>query len=184
MPGWPAASENRSGSAVQSEEDEVEDPPPYGNEDPWEDDWDWEGPEEPQVTCRDAIERLRSLIQGRTDVRIDWNGQRGLPRDDARIVFTATAWAEELRVRFRSATQLDEFTRIISSAALLADRRAIWYPSEQVITARLVGGSAPAASGEPAIDIPGIVGSERLAVPTATRQRSHSVEAGGSFARS
>ena len=60
----------------------MEDLPPYGDEDPWEDDWDWDWAEEPQVTYRDAIERLRSLIQGRTDVRIDWNGQRGLPRDD------------------------------------------------------------------------------------------------------
>jgi hypothetical protein len=34
---------------------------------------------------------------------------------------------------------LEEFTRIINSAALLADRHAICYPSEQVITARLVG---------------------------------------------
>lgn len=55
------------------------------DEDPWEYDWEW--PEEPQVTYRQAIERLRGMIQGRADVRIDWNGQRGLPRDDARIVF-------------------------------------------------------------------------------------------------
>ena len=113
------------------------DMPPYGDEDPWEDDWDWA--EEPQVTYRGAIERLHSLIRGRTDVRIDWNGQRGLPRDDARVVFASATGAGELRVRFRSATQLEEFTRIISSTTLLADRHAIWYPSEQVITARLVG---------------------------------------------
>lgn len=42
-------------------------------------------------------------------------------------------------MRFRSATQLDEFTRIINSARLLADRHALWYASEQVIRARLVG---------------------------------------------
>jgi hypothetical protein len=81
----------------------------------------------------------RSLIEGRTDVRIDWNGQRGRPRDDARVVFTGTAGAGDLRVRFRSATQLEEFTRIISLTALLTDRHAIWYPSEQMITARLDG---------------------------------------------
>jgi len=39
--------------------DEVEDVPSYG-EDPWVDDWDWEWPEEPQITYRDAIARLRS----------------------------------------------------------------------------------------------------------------------------
>ena len=57
------------------QEDEVEDGTPY-DEDPWEDDWDWEWPEEPQITYREAIDRLRSLIQGRADVRIDWGGQR------------------------------------------------------------------------------------------------------------
>src|ERR1700678_1216612 len=119
-------------------EDEVEDVPPY-DEDPWEDDWDWEWPEEPQLTYRDAIERLRNLIQGRTDVLIDWNGQRGLPRDDARVVFTGATGTGDHRVRFRSATQLDGFTRIIGSATLLADRHAVWYPNEQEITARLVG---------------------------------------------
>jgi len=111
---------------------------PY-DEDPWEDDWDWDWPEEPQVTYREAIERLRGLIQGRADVRIEWNGQRGLPRDDARVVFTGATGAGELRVRFRSASQLGEFERIIGSATLLTARHAIWYPSEQVITARLVG---------------------------------------------
>jgi hypothetical protein len=111
---------------------------PY-DEDPWEDEWDWEWPEEPQVTYRDAIERLRSLVQGRTDVRIDWAGQRNLPRDDARVVFAGPNVTGELRVRFRSATQVDDFTRIIGSATLLADRHAVWYPSEQVITARLIG---------------------------------------------
>ncbi len=109
------------------------------NEDPWEDDWDWEWPEEPQVTYRDAIERLRSTIQGRADVRIDWNGLRGLPRDDARVVFTGTTSNRELRVRFRSATQLDDFMRIIDAATLLPDRHALWYARDQVITARLVG---------------------------------------------
>jgi len=109
------------------------------DEDPWEDDWDWEWPEEPQVTYREAIDRLRTIIQGRADVRIDWNGQRGLPRDDARVVFTGATQNRDLRVRFRSATQLGELTRIINSATLLADRHALWYASEQVITARLVG---------------------------------------------
>ncbi len=116
----------------------MEEASPY-DEDSWEDDWDWEWPEEPQITYREAVERLRNLIQGRADVRIDWDGLRTLPRDDARVVFSGAAGASELRVRLRSATQLDDFTRIIERAVLLADRRAIWYPNERVITARLVG---------------------------------------------
>jgi hypothetical protein len=116
----------------------VEDVPHY-DEVPWDDDWDWEWPEEPQVTYRDAIDRLRSLIRGRADVRIEWNGQRGHPREDAKVVFTEVTGTDELRVWFRSATQLDAFTRIIGSAALLADRHAVWYPSDHVIRARLIG---------------------------------------------
>jgi hypothetical protein len=116
----------------------MEDGPPY-EEDPWEDDWDWDWPEEPQVTYRDAIDQLRILIRGRADVRIEWNGHRGVPRDDARVVFTGATGTSELRVRFRSATELDDFTRIIGSVTLLADRHGVWYPSEQVIAARLVG---------------------------------------------
>jgi hypothetical protein len=77
----------------------VENEPPYA-EDPWEDDWDWEWPEEPAVTYRDAVDQLRSLVQARADVRIEWNGLRGLPRDEARVVFTGAASTGELRVRF------------------------------------------------------------------------------------
>ena len=109
------------------------------DDDLWDDDWDWEEPDEPQVTYRQAIERLRSLTQGRADVRIDWDGRRNLPRDDARIIFTGGSETQELRVRFASAAQLGEFTRIINSATLLADRHALWYASDHLITARLVG---------------------------------------------
>ena len=116
----------------------MEDISPY-DEDPWDDDWDLEWPEEPQITYREAIDRLRSLIQGRADVRIDWDGHRGLPRDDARIVFTGATGTGDLRVRFRSAAQLDDFTRIIRTATVLANRHAAWYPSDHLVTARLVG---------------------------------------------
>ena len=54
-------------------------------------------------------------------------------------MFSGTAGTSELRVRFRSATQLADFVRIMDRATLLADRHAIWYPNERVITARLVG---------------------------------------------
>jgi hypothetical protein len=54
-------------------------------------------------------------------------------------VFTGATGTGELRVRFRSASQLDDFTRIIDSASLLASRHAVWYPRDQVIMARLVG---------------------------------------------
>jgi hypothetical protein len=131
-------SQLRQADGQRQREVQVEDESPY-DEDPWEDDWDWEWPEEPPITYREAVERLGSLTQGRADVRIEWGGLRTLPRDDARVVFSGAAGTSELRVRFRSATQLDDFVRIIDRATLLADRHAIWYPNERVITARLVG---------------------------------------------
>ena len=117
----------------------MEDVSPY-DEDSWYDDgWDWEWSTEPEITYRDAIGRLRTLIQGRADVRIEWNEGRRGPRDDARIVFTGATGTGELRVRVRSASQLDDFTRIIDSVSLLVDHHAVWYLRDQVITARLVG---------------------------------------------
>lgn len=101
---------------------------------PWDDDWDWDETAEPAITYREAIEQLRSLCNGRADVRIDWNGKR-----DACIVFTGTAGTREHRVRFESANQLDGLTRLISSATLLADCHALWFPGDRVIIARLVG---------------------------------------------
>jgi hypothetical protein len=120
-------------------EDQVEDISPYDEDSWYDDEWDWEWSEEPAITYRQAIEQLRSLIQTRADVRIDWDEGRRGPRDDARIVFTGATGTAELWVRFRSASQLNDFTRIINSASLLADRHALWYPHEQVITARLLG---------------------------------------------
>src|SRR5258708_3232400 len=90
------------------------------------------------MTYRDAVDRSRSLIQGRADVRIDWDGRRG-PRDDARIIFTKVPRTGELRVRFRSTSQLLGFTRIIASERLLVDHHGVWYPCNKVITAPLVG---------------------------------------------
>lgn len=104
-----------------------------------EDTWDWDWPEDPQVTYRDAITQLSTLAQERNDVRVEWNGKRALPRDDARVVFTGSAASGEIRVRVRSATQLSDFSQLIKSATPLADSIGIWYPEEQIIVARLVG---------------------------------------------
>jgi hypothetical protein len=106
---------------------------------PWEDeDWDWGWSAEPVTTYREAVDQLRVLMQGRADVRIDWDGQRG-PKGDARIVFTGAPGNWELRARLRSATQLSDYTKVIESATLLPDRHALWYPGVRMITARLVG---------------------------------------------
>jgi hypothetical protein len=105
----------------------------------YDDEWDWEEPDEPAITYREAITQLQSLIhtQKRTDVHIDWEaGARG-PKGDARIVFTdGTA---ERRLRFGSSSQLTDFTRIITTAVLIEDRHALWYLDRQLITARLIG---------------------------------------------
>lgn len=111
---------------------------PY-EEDSWFDEWDWESSTEPAITYKDAISRLQALIQGRADVRVEWEaGGRG-PRDDARIVFAAATGTRELRVRVRSASQFDDFSRIVGSVSLLVDHHAAWYPGDQLIKARLVG---------------------------------------------
>ncbi|MFB7738503.1 hypothetical protein ACFC08_29800 [Streptomyces sp. NPDC056112] len=112
----------------------MEDISPY-EEGLWEDDLDEEWFTEPPVTYREAVESLQNLVRGRTDVHIDWNGNRG-PQHDARVVFTG---AGGLRVRLRSAGQLDDFTRVLRSGTLLPSRHAVWYPQESVIRARLVG---------------------------------------------
>ncbi|MET8813552.1 hypothetical protein ABZW47_16255 [Streptomyces sp. NPDC004549] len=104
-------------------------------EDNWEDDLDEEWFTEPLVTYREAVESLQNLVCGRTDVHIDWNGQRG-PQHDARVVFTG---AGGLRVRLRSAAQLDGFTRLLRAGILLPSHHAVWYPQEGVVRARLVG---------------------------------------------
>jgi hypothetical protein len=111
---------------------------PLYDEDPWYDDeWDWEQSTEPEVTYREAITQLQNLIKDRADIRIDWDQRGRGPKGDARIVFAAGI--VEHRVRFRFVGQLENFIRIISSATLLEDRHGLWYPSEQMITARLIG---------------------------------------------
>jgi hypothetical protein len=117
----------------------VDDVASYDEDSGYDEEWDWELSDELEVTYREAVAQLRILIQGRADVRIEWReGARGPQRDgDARIVFLAGS--AERRVRLRSASQLDSFMRIISTATLLADRHALWYPAKQTITARLIG---------------------------------------------
>src|SRR5215467_6812073 len=84
------------------------------DEDPWED-WDWEEPDEPQVTYKQAVESLRALSKDHADIRVEWNGRRG-PRSDARLVFEETAGNGGLRVRMRSAAQFGDLKQIITSA--------------------------------------------------------------------
>lgn len=105
----------------------------------YEDEWDWEEPDEPAITYREAITQLQDLIntQKRTDVRIDWEaGARG-PQGDARIIFTDGA--AERRLRFGSSSQLTDVNRIITSTILLDDHHALWYPHSQLIAALLIG---------------------------------------------
>ena len=110
------------------------------DEDSWYDDeGDWEWSTEPEITYRDAVGRLRTLVQGRADVRIEWDAGRRGPRGDARMVFIGATGTGELRVRVRSASQLYDFSRVIDSASPLVDHHAVWYPGDQLITARLVG---------------------------------------------
>ena len=109
---------------------------------PWYDDdssdWDWGETDEPQATYRQAVESLRALSKHHADVRIEWNGRLG-PRDRARVIFEGTAGSGGLRVRMRSAAQLESLKRIITSATPLADNLGLWHQSERVIAARLVG---------------------------------------------
>lgn len=112
---------------------------PAYEEDSWFDEWDWESSTEPAITYKDAISRLQALTQGRADVRVEWDSGRRGPREDARIVFAAGTGTRDLRVRVRSASQFDDFSRIVDSVSLLIPHRAAWYPGNQLITARLVG---------------------------------------------
>jgi hypothetical protein len=91
----------------------VEDGPWY-EDDSW-DEWDWEGTDEPQVTYRQAVESLRALSKDQADVCVEWNGRLG-PRNHAKILFEGTAGNGGLRVRMRSAAQLEGLKRIITSA--------------------------------------------------------------------
>ncbi|MGY5060704.1 hypothetical protein ACWDFR_42715 [Streptomyces sp. 900105755] len=109
------------------------------DDDLWDDfEDDWFAP--PQITYREAVERLKSLADKRTDVVVEWDGKQKWDgrrwRDDARVVF---ADADGLRMGLRSAAQLEHVERIVSSGVPLPERRAIWYPQNGVITARLVG---------------------------------------------
>ncbi|MFD9794253.1 hypothetical protein ACFWXK_25260 [Streptomyces sp. NPDC059070] len=106
---------------------------PY-EEELWDDDFDEDWYTEPSVTYREAVDTLRNLVSGRTDVHVDWNGGRG--REDARVVFSD---AGGLRVRLGSAAQLSAITRLISSGIPLPSCHAVWYPQEKVIWARLLG---------------------------------------------
>ncbi|WP_193458819.1 MULTISPECIES: hypothetical protein [Streptomyces albogriseolus group] len=94
----------------------------------------------PQITYREAVERLLNLASKRTDVRVEWDGKQEWDgrrwRTDARVVFPE---ADGLRAHLKSAAQLHLFERIVSSGIPLPERHAIWYPQEGVITARLVG---------------------------------------------
>ncbi|MER5211689.1 hypothetical protein ABT063_14155 [Streptomyces sp. NPDC002838] len=109
------------------------------DDDLWDDfEDDWFAP--PQITYQEAVERLKSLAGKRTDVVVEWDGKQKWDgrrwRDDARVVF---ADADGLRMRLRSAAQLEHVERIVSSGVPLPERHAIWYPQNGVITARLVG---------------------------------------------
>lgn len=46
-------------------------------EDLWEDDFDEDWFAEPRITYREAVESLRRLVSGRTDVHVDWSGGVG-----------------------------------------------------------------------------------------------------------
>ncbi|UJW32577.1 hypothetical protein L3Q67_01940 [Saccharothrix sp. AJ9571] len=107
----------------------------------WIDDDDWDGalwPDEPRTTYHEAIQKLQGLLRVRRDVNLDWYGGRG-PRGDARLVFLDGAGVPKLRVRFRSADQLDVLTRVLDSTYPLPEHQGLWDQSKKVITARVVG---------------------------------------------
>ncbi|MFH9195739.1 hypothetical protein [Streptomyces globisporus] len=104
-------------------------------EDFWEEDSDDDWLTDTPITYREAVASLRTLVTQHADVQVDWNGRRG-PDNDARVTF---AGPTPLHVRLRSATQLADFTHLISSGIPLPNRHAVWYPQEQVIRARLIG---------------------------------------------
>jgi hypothetical protein len=101
------------------------------------DDVEWDDalwPEEPRKTYSEAIQDLQNQIRARGDVRVDWQGGRGV-RGDARVVFLGGVGIPAHRVRFRSADQLDVFTRILRSACPLPEHQGLWSDGESVITA-------------------------------------------------
>lgn len=109
------------------------------DEDPWEDfEDDWPTP--PQVSYREAVERLQGLARKRTDVLVEWDGKQNRGgrrwRADAHVIFTEN---NGLRMRLKSAAQLSHFERIVSSGFPIPEHNAIWNPVDRVIAARLVG---------------------------------------------
>lgn len=101
------------------------------------DDVEWDDalwPEEPRNTYSEAIQDLQNQIRARGDIRVDWQGGRGV-RGDARVVFLGGVGIPAHRVRFRSADQLDVFTRIFRSACPLPEHQGLWSDGESVITA-------------------------------------------------
>jgi hypothetical protein len=101
------------------------------------DDVEWDDvvwPEEPRKTYSEAIQDLQNQIRARGDVRVDWQGGRGV-RGDARVVFLGGVGISAHRVRFRSADQLGVFTRILRSACPLPEHQGLWSKCESVITA-------------------------------------------------
>ncbi|MFH9071973.1 hypothetical protein [Streptomyces alboflavus] len=159
------------------------------DDDLWDDfEDDWFAP--PQITYQEAVERLKSLAGKRTDVVVEWDGKQKWDgrrwRDDARVVF---ADADGLRMRLRSAAQLEHVERIVSSGVPLAERHAIWYPQNGVITARLVGDfdqfhSALVRSLLPrqkrAVDLEGPLGADLAGMLASTGAFHVSEEADGS----
>ncbi|MEJ2853372.1 MULTISPECIES: hypothetical protein [unclassified Saccharothrix] len=105
------------------------------------DDDDWDDPlwgDEPRKAYREAIQDLQVLLRARPDVHLDWHGGRGT-RGDARVVFLDGAGAPKLRVRFRSASQLDALARVLGSGHPLPDHHGLWDESKKTIMARVVG---------------------------------------------
>ena len=99
------------------------------------DDWDWGWPVEPEITYRHAIDRLRILIQGRELTFVSTGTGAGAPgRCEDRLHRSHRDRRASGAVRI---SQPDGTA--IHSPSLLADRHALWYRRDQVITARLVG---------------------------------------------
>jgi len=91
-------------------------------------------PEEPMKIYSEAIQDLQNQIRAGGDVRVDWQGGRGVRRD-ARVIFLGGVGIPAHRVRFRSADQLDVFTRLLRSACPLPEHQGLWNECESVITA-------------------------------------------------
>ncbi|MCZ7423755.1 hypothetical protein O7605_30030 [Verrucosispora sp. WMMA2121] len=99
--------------------------------------WDYDEPV-PAVTYADAVQQLTALASLRSDVRIEWSGNRG-PRGDARLVFLKENGDAILRTRFRSATDLPGARRLVEQVHPIPEHRALWVKSEDVIEAWLAG---------------------------------------------